>query len=82
MTDEQKLELLFDMTSHPGWLLLVEDLEARVEAMKEGLVRNESSPYQVGMAQGHVKVYREFIHLRTMIEQMREQMKDNETDSI
>lgn len=80
MTNEQQrdVELIYDMTSHPGWKVLMKDLESRVDAMKEGLVTNESTPYQIGLAQGHVKVYREMIALRTMLEHfLSEQAIDN-----
>lgn len=62
------LELIFDMTSHPGWKILTKDLLERVDALKEGMITNESTPYQIGLAQGHVKVYREMAALRDMIE--------------
>jgi hypothetical protein len=62
------LELIFDMTSHPGWKVLMKDMQDRVDALKEGMISNESSPYQIGLAQGHVKVYREMIALRAMLE--------------
>jgi hypothetical protein len=62
------LELIFDMTSHPGWKCLVKDMQERIDALKEGLVSNESSPYQLGLAQGHVKVYREIVALRDMLD--------------
>lgn len=72
------LELIFDMTSHPGWKILVKDMQERVDALKEGLVSNESTPYQLGLAQGHVKVYREIVTLRDMIEHfLSEQALDN-----
>lgn len=80
MTDEQKLEELFEMTNHKGWKLLMEDLTDRVEALKEGLVHNRADEYQVGLAQGHVKVYREMINLRVMIEQLQKQYADEALD--
>ncbi len=77
MTEDKKLEELFDLTNHQGWRFLMEDLVDRVEAFKEGLTRNESSPYQLGLAQGHIKVYREFLNLRAMIELAVEQSKED-----
>lgn len=80
MTNEQlrDLELMFDMTSHPGWKALVKDMTDRVDALKEGLVSNESTPYQIGLAQGHVKVYREIIALRDMLDNFLSQQKEDE----
>ena len=79
MSDKQKeLELIFDMTSHPGWACLVDDLEQRVDALKEGMITNESTLYQVGLAQGHVKVYREIIALRKFLDQYLEQIKEDD----
>lgn len=71
------LELIFDMTSHPGWKCLVKDMSDRVEAVKEGLINNESTPYQIGLAQGHVKVYREISVLRDMLDQFLNQVKED-----
>jgi hypothetical protein len=86
MNDSQKLEVLHEMTNVPGWKLLVEDLEARVDALKEGLVNNRSDEYQIGLAQGHIKVYREFINLRVMIDQLQkqyaEEAEDVEADNV
>jgi hypothetical protein len=69
---------MFDMTSHPGWKALVKDMTDRVDALKEGLVSNESTPYQIGLAQGHVKVYREIIALRDMLDNFLSQQKEDE----
>jgi hypothetical protein len=80
MTDAEKLEALHEMTNVPGWKLLVEDLEARVDALKEGLVNNRSDEYQIGLAQGHIKVYREFINLRVMIDQLQKQYAEEAED--
>jgi hypothetical protein len=68
MDKQKELELIFDMTSHPGWKYLCEDLEQRVDALKEGMITNESTPYQIGLAQGHAKVYREIISLRRLLD--------------
>jgi len=64
----KKLEALFDLTSHPGWQYLIDDMEERVDAIKESLTQGEVPAYELGLAQAHVKVYREIINLRTMIE--------------
>jgi hypothetical protein len=76
----KELELMFDMTSHPGWTALCEDLGRRVEALKEGMITNESTPYQIGLAQGHVKVYREIIALRKYLDQYLSQLKEDEDE--
>lgn len=76
----KKLEQLFDLTSHPGWIMLCEDMQERIEATKEGMTRAEVTAYQQGLANGHIKVYRELIALRRIIEISREQAKDEETE--
>ena len=73
-----KLEALFDLTSHPGWKVLGEDLDQRVNALKEGLASNESTSYQLGLAHGHIKVYREFMNLRGLIEMVLKQEEEDE----
>lgn len=81
MSEAQKeLELMFDMTSHPGWTALCDDLGQRVEALKEGMINNESSPYQIGLAQGHVKVYREIMALRKFLDQYLDHQKEDQAD--
>lgn len=80
MTEEQKIEELFEMTAGKGWQILIADLADRVEAIKDGLSRGEATPYQLGLAQGHIKVYREFIELRRMIEVALQQHKEDLAD--
>jgi hypothetical protein len=80
MDKQKELELIFDMTSHPGWKCLCEDLEARVDALKEGMITNESTPYQIGLAQGHVKVYREVIALRSFLDNYLSQKAEDDAD--
>lgn len=81
MTEQQKeLELIFDMTSHPGWTHLCDDLGQRVDALKEGMITNESTPYQIGLAQGHVKVYRELMALRKFLDQYLSQLKEDDDE--
>lgn len=70
---------MFDMTAHKGWLVLLEDLERRVESLKEGLATKEATVYQIGLVQGHIKVYREFKNLRAMIELA---LKENEENRV
>jgi hypothetical protein len=83
-TQEQitKLETLFDMTSHTGWGLLIEDLEERVNAIKEGMLNGELSTYDVGLAQAHVKVFREFINLRKMIDMALRQQQEDADEAV
>lgn len=73
----QKLESMFDLTSHPGWKVLGEDLEKRVDALKEGLATREATIYQLGLAHGHIKVYRELISLRDLIEMILKQDQED-----
>jgi hypothetical protein len=87
MDQKKELELIFDMTSHPGWKYLCDDLEKRVDALKEGMITNESTPYQIGLAQGHVKVYREIIALRRLLdhvltEKEAQEAADGQADSV
>lgn len=80
---QKKLETLFDLTSHPGWSVLGKDLEDRVEALKEGLATNESSTYELGLVHGHIKVYRELINLRNLIEMvLKDQQDDGEAIAV
>lgn len=76
MTDEQKLEELFEMTNHTGWKLLITDLEDRVDSLKEGLTSNRADEYQLGLAQGHIKVYRELINLRNWTEMVLKEQQE------
>jgi hypothetical protein len=78
----KKLETLFDLTAHPGWKFLTDDLQERIDAIKEGLTHNEVTPYDLGQAQAHVKVFREFLGLRTLVEHAIRQAQEDEADSI
>lgn len=78
MNDEKKLETLFDLTNHAGWKLLTSDMQDRIEATKDGISRAEVTAYQQGLANGHIKVYREMIGLRHYIELAREQSSEDD----
>lgn len=82
MDKQKELELIFDMTSHPGWKYLCEDLEQRIDALKEGMITNESTPYQIGLAQGHVKVYREMASLRRLLDHVLTEKEAQETADV
>jgi hypothetical protein len=77
MTDEQKLELMFDLTSHPGWKLLIEDLVGRDEALKESLTSQYINEYNLGLVQGTLKVYRELINLRQVLDKVLADYKED-----
>jgi hypothetical protein len=80
MNEEKKLEELFDLTNHPGWKLLISDLEERLDVMRDSLTRYEVTPYELGVAQGHIKVYRELKELRRMVELALQQHKEDKLD--
>jgi hypothetical protein len=62
--------------------LLIEDLEERVNAIKEGMLNGELSTYDVGLAQAHVKVFREFINLRKMIDMALRQQQEDADEAV
>jgi hypothetical protein len=78
----RKLEELFDLTSHPGWKYMIEDMVERIDVMKETLTRNEVTPYELGVIQGHIKVYRELEALRRMIEVAMKQAAEDASEQV
>jgi hypothetical protein len=70
------------MTAHIGWRYLMEDLIKRQDAFKEGLINNEATPYQLGLVQGHVKVYRELNNLRAMIEMALKSQEEEDVEAV
>jgi hypothetical protein len=77
MNEEKKLEEIFDLTNHPGWKHMIDDITEREDVLTQVLTRNEVTPYELGIAQGHIKVYRELKALRKMIELAMDQAKED-----
>jgi hypothetical protein len=79
----QKLETLFDLTSHKGWIELHKDLSEKMDFIKDQLCIRELSAYELGKAHGYLDLSRELQNLRAFAEYTLAQVKENvEADAI
>ncbi len=88
MTNEQRsaLELVFDMTTHPGWKYIVKECEEKIEAFKASLISPRSiTEHELGLIHGKAQAYSEFVNMRNAIDQALkvEDFNENvETDNV
>lgn len=79
--DVKKFEKLQDLFSHPGWALLIDECNFKVDAIKESFTTFGLTEALVAYGQGRVSVYRELNSLPLIIEQALKP-EDVETDPI
>lgn len=82
MTPEnvRKFETLLDLTSHPGWALLGDEHDYKIEAIKDGFTTFGVSPELLAYGQGRISVYRELASLGPVIRQALESNKEDESE--
>lgn len=73
--DIKKFESLQDLFVHPGWKVLEEELEFKVESIKEGFTQLGVSDALLAYGQGRISVYREFAGLPSVIDAALEDVK-------
>lgn len=72
-TELKRLEAIQSTLASEGWKHLVEDVETKVEAMKEEFLSPQVTLEMMRFAQGRIAVYREFLSLKTVVDQILEQ---------
>lgn len=80
--DVKKFETLQDLFSHPGWPVLINECDFKVESIKESLTSFGIAENLLAYGQGRISVYREFSSLPVIIDQALKPQEDGETDSI
>lgn len=75
--DAKKFETLQDLFAHEGWALLVEEMNAKIEAIKEGFTRPGLTVDYLAFGQGRINVYREMDSLPRVIEHALNEYKED-----
>ncbi len=73
----KKFETLQDLFAHPGWLLLVDELEFKRESIKESFTVFGTPQELITFGQGRICVYDELKGLPSMIEHALKEDKED-----
>lgn len=71
MTNEQRrtLELVFDLTAHPGWKVILSECEEKLASFKEALISpGKTDLYDLGLIRGKASAYSELLNMRNAVE--------------
>lgn len=82
LTEQQLLELeeIQKTLSSKGWKLIEEDIAKKIEAIKEEFLNISVTDDLINLGRGRVHVYREFIGLSTVVDDMLEKFKEDLED--
>ena len=71
--EAKRLEAIQSTVTSDGWKYLVEDIQAKIEAIKEEFTQPSTNLEMLRFGQGRLIVYREFVALRAIVEQIIDQ---------
>lgn len=80
--DVKRFETLLDLTSHPGWGLLLDEYEYKVEAIKEGFTTFGLADQILAYGQGRISVYRELASMGPILRNALDNQKEDEQNPI
>lgn len=80
--DVKRFEDLQDLFSNPGWKVLADELEFKVEAIKEGFTQFGTLPELISYGQGRISVYREFLTLPDIINNALNEHANEQADPV
>lgn len=66
--DRNRLEAIQSTVTSDGWNYLIEDIQAKVDSMKEEFLNPQVTLELLRFGQGRIAVYKEIIGLRSMVE--------------
>jgi hypothetical protein len=75
--ETQRLEAIQSTVITDGWKYLCEDIQEKVDSMKEELLHPNVSLEMLRFGQGRVAVYRELLSLRQVVEHVLDQAKED-----
>lgn len=78
--DVKHFETLQDLFTQPGWAVLAEELEFKIEAIKEGFTAFGTLPELISYGQGRISVYRELLTLPAIINNALDELKNEQAD--
>jgi predicted DNA-binding protein len=74
--DTRRLEAIQSTVASDGWKYLVEDIEQKIEAMKEEFLNPNVSLEALRFGQGRIQVYKEFLSLKQVVDAVLDQAKE------
>jgi hypothetical protein len=77
--DVKRFETLLDMFGHPGWRILIDELNFKTEALKEQFTGFGLDPTLLAFGQGRISVYRELEGLPTLLRNALEEKDESDT---
>jgi hypothetical protein len=75
----KQFETLLDMFGHPGWQVLMEEFDFKIDSIKEGFTSFGITPELLAFGQGRISVYRELQGLPTLLRNALEEKDVEET---
>ncbi len=78
----KELEALNELIHLKRWDILVEDIENKVEELKEQVLHPEVTGDLLKIAQGRIIAYREILALPTIVDAALNQEEDTEVDPV
>lgn len=66
--DRNRLEAIQSTVTSDGWNYLIEDIQAKVDSMKEEFLSPQVTLELLRFGQGRIAVYKEIIGLRSVVE--------------
>lgn len=70
--DRTRLEAIQSTVISDGWNYLIEDIQAKVDSMKEEFLNPQVTLELLRFGQGRISVYKELIGLRNVVERVLE----------
>lgn len=70
--DRTRLEAIQSTVISDGWNYLIEDIQAKVDSMKEEFLNPQVALELLRFGQGRISVYKELIGLRNVVERVLE----------
>jgi len=81
--DVKRLEAIQSTIATDGWKHLVEDIEAKIAAMKEEFLNPSVTIEMLRFGQGRIAVYKEFLSLGTIVDQiLQDHIDDQKEESL
>lgn len=80
--DTKRLEAIHSTVSSDGWKYLVEDIEAKIDAMKEEFINPNVSLELLRFGQGRISVYKEMVSLRDVVSQIIDQHAEDLQEDV
>lgn len=79
--DVKRFEILLDLSAHPGWSILLDEFDFKIDSLKDGFTTFGITSELLAFGQGRISVYRELASLRPILSQALENNKEDEQET-